>query len=415
MIRRIPLRPALRVAAAATIAVGVAYLLIVAGIITLVSHRLVAETDKRMAASLAGSQTLSLAQLSSRGPAKGDADDPPVYFWRESAAGSVTAGATSSPTFPAALLRGSPRLPRSVSIGNSQFRFDAAAGSEGSRIFAAESLAQEHDVRNLLLTSALGVSPILLALVFGSAFVIGRQASKPVQQARIRQLEFTADASHELRTPLTVIEAEVGLALGADRTAAGYRAALERVSGESHRLRKIVEDLLWLARFDSEPPPPQMELIDLGALAEGGADRFEPVLRTRKIAFNVEATGDEPFLVAAAPEWIDRLIGVLLDNATRYAGSPGRVVLRVQGGATGVSLTVDDDGPGIAVDERERLFDRFHRIEATPGQGAGLGLAIADTVVRSTHGRWTVGRSEFGGASMTVSWPRVRARSTSRA
>ncbi len=410
----VPLRRALRVATAATVAVGVVYLVIVAGIITLVSSRLVGSTDNRLTNELANSRTLSLEQLSSRGSEEGDVDDPPVYFWRSTSSGSVTGGSSSAPAFPVELLKSSGKFPRSVSVAGRQFRFTDATASDGSRTYAAQSLAQEHDVRSLLFTSALGLSPILLALVFGSAFVIGWQASKPVEQARLRQLEFTADASHELRTPLTVIDAEVGLALGTDRTAAGYRAALERISGETHRLRKIVEDLLWLARFDSEPPSPPTELVDLAALVAHCADRFEPVLRSRRITFSVECTADGRPLVAAAPDWIDRLIGVLLDNATRYASSPGQIRLRVRSSTTAVSVSVDDDGPGIPVKERDRLFDRFHRIEATPGQGAGLGLAIADTVVRTTRGRWNVGSSDFGGASMTVTWPRARTRAGQR-
>ena len=107
-------------------------------------------------------------------------------------------------------------------------------------------------------------------------------------------------------------------------------------------------------------------------------------------------------------EWIDRLIGVLLDNATRYAKSPGRIDVTVACTASQVALTVADDGPGIPVAERARLFDRFHRVDETGSEGAGLGLAIADAVVRSTHGRWTVGDSEWGGARMTVTWPRQR-------
>jgi two-component system, OmpR family, sensor histidine kinase QseC len=102
------------------------------------------------------------------------------------------------------------------------------------------------------------------------------------------------------------------------------------------------------------------------------------------------------------------LIGVLLDNATRYAKSPGQVVIVVDSSSGNVALTVADDGPGIPVAERPRLFDRFHRVEENGGQGAGLGLAIADAVVRTTHGRWSVGESTLGGARMTVTWPRVR-------
>jgi two-component system sensor histidine kinase CiaH len=407
----IPLRPALRVATAATFVVGVFYALIVIGILTLVSNRLLHETDGRIAEQLGNAAQLSPGQLSSRAELRRDSDDPPVYYWQVSAAGIVTATSPDAFAFPGSLLRGSSNGPRTAFVEGRDFRFEYVLKADGSRIYAAESLAQPHHVRGLLMMSAIAVSPALLAAVFVSAFIIGRSASKPVESARVRQLEFTADASHELRTPLTVIEAEVGLALTTDRTATGYRDALERVAGETPRLRKIVEDMLWLARFDSEPPMPQAEVVDLTTVAQQCADRFGPVVASRNIRLSLEVNGDDHPHVAAAPEWLDRLIGVLLDNATRYAKSPGHVAITVDSSSGNVALTVADDGPGIPVAERPRLFDRFHRVEENGGQGAGLGLAIADAVVRSTHGRWSVGDSALGGASMTVTWPRVRTQS----
>jgi two-component system, OmpR family, sensor histidine kinase CiaH len=409
----VPLRPALRVATAATAVVGLFYALIVIGILTLVSTKLLHETDARVAEQLADARQLSPAQLSSRAEIRRDSDDPPVYFWQISAAGVVTATSPDAFVFPTGLLRGSTG-PRTAFVDGRDFRFEYVLKADGSRVYAAESLAQQHHLRSLLLRSALVVSPGLLAGVFISSFIIGRSASKPVERARLRQLEFTADASHELRTPLTVIEAEVGLALTTDRSASGYRDALQRVAGETHRLRKIVEDMLWLARFDSEPPTPRAEIVDLSTVAQQCADRFGPVVTSRSIQLSVHVNGDELPHVAAAPEWLDRLIGVLLDNATRYAKSPGRVAISVDSSSGHVALTVADDGPGIPVAERPRLFDRFHRVEDNGGQGAGLGLAIADAVVRTTHGRWSVGESALGGARMTVTWPRVRTQSAPR-
>ncbi|HEY0869010.1 MAG TPA: HAMP domain-containing sensor histidine kinase [Acidothermaceae bacterium] len=408
----VPLRPALRVAAAATLAVALCYIVIVAGILALVSNRLLHETDNRLTELLRQTRNVSVAEFLAKASIH-DADDPPAYVW-EVRGGAVVATSAGAPALPSTLVNGSQARYRSVSIAGHAFRFRHARQPDGSTLYAAESLVQQHHVRSVLLMAAFAVSPLLLAGVFASAFVIGRSASKPVEQARVRQLEFTADASHELRTPLTVIEAEVGLALVTERSAGGYRDALQRVSGETHRLRKIVEDMLWLARFDSEPPPPRTELVDVTTVVQQCVDRFEPVVKSRNIKLSIEVAADAPALIAAAPEWLDRLIGVLLDNATRYAKSAGHVVVRVDGSSGHVALTVSDDGPGIPLAERQRLFDRFRRIEDNGGEGAGLGLAIADAVVRSTQGRWAVGESTLGGARMTVIWPRPRSQSATR-
>ena len=156
--------------------------------------------------------------------------------------------------------------------------------------------------------------------------------------------------------------------------------------------------MLWLARFDSKPPPPGSEPVDLATLAQACADRFRAV----GPAVSAE-TPDGAVLISAPPEWIDRLAGVLVDNACRYAGPDGTVRIQVRAQGSRVSLTVEDSGPGIPEAERPRLFDRFHRA-TEHGSGAGLGLAIGDSIVRSTGGRWHVGDSPLGGALMSVSW-----------
>ena len=261
-------------------------------------------------------------------------------------------------------------------------------------------------VQAVLATAEVIAGPVLLLAVFLGALAIGLQASCPVEEARLRQLEFTADASHELRTPLSVIQAEVSLALRrADRSSAEYRGALERVGGEGDRLRTIVEDLLWLARFDSEPVAPEREPVDLVVVARLRADRFAAVAQGRDIQLSVRGEGPVPARVDAPTPWIDRLTAVLVDNACRYTHRGGDVLVTAATHGQRVSLVVEDSGPGIAPEERGRLFDRFRRA-TDEGSGSGLGLAIADAVVRSTGGRWSVGESRWGGARMEVSWHR---------
>jgi hypothetical protein len=91
-------------------------------------------------------------------------------------------------------------------------------------------------------------------------------------------------------------------------------------------------------------------------------------------------------IVTAPPDWLDRLVGILLDNACKYSPDGGSVLVHVAAEGRRVRLTVDDSGPGIPEDERGRVFDRFHRATDQPG-GAGLGLAIADAIVHATGGK----------------------------
>ena len=110
--------------------------------------------------------------------------------------------------------------------------------------------------------------------------------------------------------------------------------------------------------------------------------------------------------VSIPAEWLDRLVGVLVDNACRHARAVVRVEARALDGGR-AELSVTDDGEGIPEAELPLLFDRFHR-GTSLGEGAGLGLAIANSVVRASHGRWRVTNVAEGGARFAVVWPVVR-------
>ncbi|MCU1362985.1 MAG: ATP-binding region ATPase domain protein [Acidimicrobiaceae bacterium] len=328
-----------------------------------------------------------------------DRDDVPIYVWRVSASGVAHA-----------LTSGSPRLPvtswsagfRTEPVDRSVFRFRAVRFHNGWLV-AGESLADVTRVGSSLFDAEISAGAVLLVLMYVAAFVVGMRALTPVARARRRQAEFTSDASHELRTPLTVIEAEVDLALSRTRDAESYRATLRRVGDEGRRLHRIVEDLLWLARSDEARLTPEAsETCDLAEVAATAQSRFESVASRSGVSLDL-VRPDVATTVRASAESIDRLVGVLVDNACKFAGPGGRVSVKVQVEAHRLVLSVDDSGPGIPVGERNVVFDRFHRSES-PSGGTGLGLAIADAIITSTHAHCVVAESSLGGARFEVSW-----------
>jgi len=402
--------PAAKVAAVATAAIAAVYVIGAVAFNLVLARHMTDQTDARLATRLAAARS-DPAALSQPVTGSGafpridlgdiDADSAPVFLWSANAGGTVTGHSPGAPALPAALLAA--QHPRDglaftaslASVGSFRLR---PARDGGGWLIAGQSVAGDAHTRRLLLYGEIAAGPFLLLAMFFGLLFVGLRALAPVEQSRRRQLEFTADASHELRTPLSVIRAEADVALSAPREAADYRDALTRIQGESRRLRRLVDDMLWLARFDSRPPPPGDEPVDLATLAQACADRF------RAVGAAVSAqTPDMPMLISAPPEWIDRLVGVLVDNACRHAGPDGQVRIGVRAHGSRVSLTVEDSGPGIPEEDRPRLFDRFHRA-TEQGTGAGLGLAIGDSIVRSTGGRWHVGDSPLGGALMSVSW-----------
>jgi signal transduction histidine kinase len=404
------LSPAVRVAAAATAVIAVVYVIGVLVLNLMVSNHLTEQNDDSLAARLAAArhersfpdqQVTRPGSSRAAGDDDADTDSAPVFVWWVNSAGSITAQTPGAPGLPAGLLAGHAAydgLGVTASLGSmGSFRLKLARDDSGWLV-AGQSLAGDAHTKRLLLYGEVIAGPFLLLAMFFGSLVVGLRALAPVEQSRRRQLEFTADASHELRTPLSVIRAEADVALSSPREAAEYRDALTRIQGESQRLRQLVDDMLWLARFDSRPPPPSDEPVDLVTLAQACADRFRSVGPAITVAVDTE-----PALISAPPEWIDRLAGVLMDNACRYAGPDGQVRIGVRAHGSRVSLTVEDSGPGIPEAERARLFDRFHRATGD-GPGAGLGLAIGDSIVRSTGGRWQISDSPLGGANMTVSW-----------
>jgi len=400
---------AVRVAVVSTLLIATVYVAVCVVFDVVDANRLVAEVDAHLADRLVDvSHHENLLRSPSEAVDDHDVDAPPVLLWKVAAGGQVTVLSDGAPHLPPAAWARSGQ-PTTATLGGVSFRLRAIRVGGGDWLIAAQSLADTAHVQTVLQTAEAIAGPVFVLAVFFGTLAIGLKAAGPVEQARRRQLEFTADASHELRTPLSVIDAEVSLALRTPREPAQYQEVLERVGGESQRLRRIVEDLLWLARFDSEPSPPGEEPVNLSDVAQSCAERFGAVADARGIGLSVHHGGDPVAWVSAPPEWIDRLAGVLVDNACRYAGTDGKVEIAVTVQGNRVSFAVEDSGPGIAPEQRPRLFDRFYRA-TEEGSGSGLGLAIADAVVRSTGGRWSVSDAKLGGAHMEVSWHRSQPR-----
>jgi signal transduction histidine kinase len=195
-----------------------------------------------------------------------------------------------------------------------------------------------------------------------------------------RQQQFLADASHELRSPLTRMRAELEVDLahqGDADLAATHRSVLEEAVG----LQRLAEDLLLVAREDAGAGPVGEELVALDELVGQVARRLPTGDGVR-----FDLTGVEPAQVRGDRDALARALGNLADNAIRHAATTVWWTLTAQDGT--VTLAVVDDGPGIPEADRERIFERFARVDEARSAGvggAGLGLAIARAIVER-HG-----------------------------
>jgi two-component system sensor histidine kinase CiaH len=401
--------PSLKVALVATLVVIVVYAGAVALLDLFVARRLVAQVDRQLSSRLAAARVRppDLATKEPDSPGGGvhyglGIYGEPIYVWEVAPGSGVAEPNAASPPLPALIWPEPGAGSITSTLSGTEYRL-ASTPYRGGLLVAGESLTELTHVENILTTSELVAAPVLLIAIFLASLLIGLRSAKPVELAHRRQLEFTADASHELRTPLSVIEAELSLARGFESET--ETATLERIARESERLKRIVDDLLWLARFDAAPPPPAAGAIDLVTIATQCAERFGALAGARSLDLQIERVGTAPARITAPAEWVERLAAVLVDNACKYAGVGGRVRIEVGRVGQRVVLAVEDSGPGIPDSEGSRLFDRFRR-GTSEARGHGLGLAIGDSVVRSTAGRWQVSSSaRLGGARMEVSWP----------
>jgi two-component system, OmpR family, sensor kinase len=220
------------------------------------------------------------------------------------------------------------------------------------------------------------------------------------------QRQFMADASHELRTPVSAIQtaAEVTLAKPA-REDWEYRDALTIVNEQSARLGRIVEDMMSLARADAGGLHPVRRSVYVDDIAAECVRAIGVVAAAREVQLvaslepDISINGDDAML--------HQLMTNLLDNAVRYTTPGGRVAIIVARDGASVTVTVSDTGPGIPPSDRDRVFDRFVRLDPARSatSGAGLGLPIARWIAEAHGGTLVVEENLSGGCSFVARLP----------
>jgi PAS domain S-box-containing protein len=236
---------------------------------------------------------------------------------------------------------------------------------------------------------------------------------KRIEEALARSLrsktDFLADVSHELRTPLTVIRsnAEVGLEL---ERGCVHGRMLEEIAKESQRMSRMVEDLLFIARSDSDSPPLEPEVVEAAPFLAGLAERAEALARERGAVFEARLGGEGRLRVD--PARIEQAVLILMDNAAKYGPPGGSVTLSSAAEPGGLRIEVADRGPGIPEAELAHVFERFYRLKSNGGrgQGAGLGLSIARTIAELHGGRIEAASRPGEGTTMSLHLPLLTAR-----
>jgi len=209
------------------------------------------------------------------------------------------------------------------------------------------------------------------------------------------QRHFLADAAHELRTPVAALALQVQLAERAQSPAV-RSGALQELARGVERARRVVQQLMDFARLDAAVPLQAFAAVNLAALSREVVAGYAVRAENQNVDLGVDAPGVVQAF-GAEPE-LRSLIENLVDNALRYApsGSPVTVAVRQVEGM--VELRVLDAGCGVPASERERVFERFHRVAGDATRGTGLGLAIVKAIVERHHGSISLSDAEPGAA-----------------
>lgn len=203
-----------------------------------------------------------------------------------------------------------------------------------------------------------------------------------------RQRRFTAEASHQLRTPLTAMLGQMEVALRRDRDGDEYKRVLTAAVAQVHRLREIVEGLLFLARSDDDAVLPGLVPVDLaGWLPAHVGEAWATHPRYADLQLQPQGTGS--VVATVHPTLLGQVVDNLIDNALKYSPPGTTVRVALENTLTEVVIAVNDNGPGIPAPDREQVFDPFFRSDDARRRGiagVGLGLAVAARIVRASGG-----------------------------
>ena len=276
-------------------------------------------------------------------------------------------------------------------------------GALSIRIAFTDSTLEQSALRamagNLLL-----IALAALVVLLGCSYLLSGVAARPVERAWQEQQRFLSDASHELKTPLTVILSSADLL--AESAPAEEQTYVENIRAESRRMKKLVEEMLTLFRAESVRRETAFSEVDLSDVVTDAALRFEPVVfeSGRRLLYTI----DEGLQVSGDRDALERLTGILLDNAVKYAPQGTDIRLTLTRQDRTACLAVENGGDPIPPEVAAHLFDRFYRADSSrTGTGFGLGLAIARAIVQNHRGN-IICRSQEGLNRFSVTLPILR-------
>lgn len=252
------------------------------------------------------------------------------------------------------------------------------------------------------------VAVLLFALACYFGYWLAGRNIQPISEMYGRQMQFTADASHEMRTPLAVMAlATQGLKEDEESRYSDFaKESIEMLQNETQRMSRLTENLMALARGDEGNAPAPMQMVNITELCARVGQQLKLLAQEKGIALrthvddSLELLGDETAL--------NRLLIILLDNAIKYSPAATNIDFIVTKSKNNVLFVVQDEGCGISDEDKEKVFDRFYRVDKARSRsqgGLGLGLSLAHAIVRQHQGEIRILDNKPCGTIMQVLLP----------
>jgi signal transduction histidine kinase len=222
-----------------------------------------------------------------------------------------------------------------------------------------------------------------------------------------RRVQFLADVSHELRTPLTILRGEADFALRGSPQPAQYRESLARIQGQAIEMGRLLDDLIAFARSDADDHGFEPETVPAAELVAAAVQEGSVLSEPRDIHIETRLA-DDGALVRADPRRLRQALLIGIDNAVKYAPPGSRIMIETERKDGAVTIAISDEGEGIAEADRPHVFDRFYRGGAggrRGGDGLGIGLAIAKSIVERHRGVVSLDNGPRRGAVLRIALP----------
>ena len=251
-----------------------------------------------------------------------------------------------------------------------------------------------------------GAALAAIVLVAAGGYFLVQKATAPAERSMTYTRRFMADAAHELRTPIAVLRTRAEVALQQERSSEDYAAVLRGMEHEALRLGRVVDDLLMLARADAGERPVERTRLFLDDMVLDAAQSVRTLAQAAGVTLTVDEFEETPIVGDA--RLVRELVVVLLDNAVKFTPAGGDVRVRVIPDPE-PTLTIVDNGCGIAAEQIPHVFERFYRGDASRarGGGAGLGLSIAQWIASVHDARLLLASEPGAGTRATVTFPRA--------